>query len=188
MALFRRRSNEANVSEQVSSRPLWSDRLGHLGGAIDGADQEVRDLAIILEGGPEDRGAMLSLLGHRQSVFHSGWTSLMYRLDSGTDALNNHATGFLEQAYSPSIPPHGAVGPWRARLNAIGALIDDRRPDLRSPSLIVLSGGVVINGVLASSVSEQPGRLISFELSDDEIRAKALAVASAGPAAPAVAR
>jgi hypothetical protein len=170
VALFRRRHHQEPAAvDPIAVRPKWARRLGVIGDALDATGQDIRDLAIVLKGGPEDGGAQISLLGHRQSIFHSGWASLMFRLETGADELIDQATGLSATAYRASITTQ-LIGEWGRSLRAIGALIDERPQELRSPTLVFVSGGVVINGILRDDLSFSSGALGSFELSSEQIR------------------
>ncbi|MCC6792501.1 MAG: hypothetical protein IT336_12500 [Thermomicrobiales bacterium] len=169
-------------------RPRWAERLGRIGRSLDETGQDMRDLAIVLDGGPDDLGASISLLGHRQSIFHSGWASLLYRIDPSSDVIVNHATGHSEATYQPTVRPSSAVGPWSRKLQAVGALIDELHPDLRSPTLIELPGGMVVNGIALGAIGDPSGSLLSFELSNQQIEDVAAAAAHSGQSATLSAR
>jgi hypothetical protein len=173
MAFFRRKSHGPIEVIAEPYVPDWAGRLSLVGSALDRAEQDVRDVAIVLDGGPADDGATVSLLSYRQSAFHAVWKSMMFRLEGDAVDLTDYATGFSAGAYRPTESHAESIGPWQARLRAIGMLIDRRHPALRSPSLLFLPGGVVVNGILMSAFGERGGSLISFELANDDIRATA---------------
>lgn len=185
MALFRRRHHEEPVRVgPIVERPTWARRLGVIGDALDATGQDIRDLAIVLKGGPEDGGTQISLLGHRQSVFHSGWASLMFRLEVGADELIDQATGLSATAYHASYSTTPLIGEWGTRLRAIGALIDERPQGVRSPTLVFVPGGVVINSIARDDLSFSGGVLASFEMSNEQIcAASSMATAARSPAA-----
>jgi hypothetical protein len=189
VALFKRRHHQEPAAvDPTVERSTWTQRLGVIGDALDATGQDIRDLAIVMEGGPENGGAQISLLGHRQSAFHSGWASLMFRLEAGADELIDQATGLSATAYHASISSTPSIGEWGTRLRAIGASIDERPHELRSPALVFVSGGVVINGIVRDNLSFSSGALASFELSNEQIRTAITMGTAARPQAPLTAR
>jgi hypothetical protein len=186
VALFRRKTDELLMPHVVVFVPSWARRLCAVGDAMDRTGSQFRDVVVVTEGGPEETGAMITVLHHQQNLYRAGWTSAMYRIEADAEDLT---AGSAESAPQTALPAghrqsHGSkLDPhlWSTRLGAIGVLIDDQAEVVRSVTVIVLDSGAVVNGLVPAHTSATGWVLHSFEFPEEQIRSVAPAPAPQTP-------
>ncbi len=171
MALFKRRTRQTDELKPVDSsqRPGWARRLSIVGQSLDTIPHPIRDVVVVTEGNPGEDGALISLLGYRESAYHAGWTSIMYSWSTSV------AESQLDHQLAPGTPVHSGYtqasshGEWEIRLRSVGSLLDRSGTPLRSVTVIDLITGVLVNAIVPVTDPVPGWELRSIELSNDRI-------------------
>jgi hypothetical protein len=164
MALFKRRNREPGELPQPEAiEPSWARLLGLIGSGLDNVPHELRDIVIVTEGQADEHGAMISLLGYRDSAYHVGWTSMMYSL-----RLSPNDPGAIHQLPIPGAPP-AFPRTREQRFCAIGDLLDRSGTQLRAVTVVDLDAGALVNAVVPVMDPVPGWELRSIVLANDRI-------------------
>jgi hypothetical protein len=174
MPLFKRRSATEEPLQLLPDPSRWARRLSIVGVALDEMIHDVRDIVVVAEGDPDDADTIVNLLGYREGVFHSGWASLMY-------TVNTLRMFHNEPIAPPPLPERNGTGAlvsrrpvvkrgfWEARLFGVGVLLDRPGVQLMSPTVIDLETGVIVNALIQIDEIVPGWELRSIHFANDVI-------------------
>jgi hypothetical protein len=173
MALFKRRTRQTEELRPLdpSIPPSWARRLGAVGMSLDEVPHEIRDVVVVTEGNADEDGALISLLGYRESAYHQGWTTIMYSLN--TTSGDSQADHMLRSGGDPNrhLDPTYSAGEWERRFRGVGALLDRSGTHLRAVTVIDVGNGVLINATVPVEDPIRHWELRSIELPNERIEA-----------------
>jgi hypothetical protein len=138
----------------------WSRRLGAVGQLLDDGGLELRDLAISL---PADDTWITGVVWWSQRE-QTGWSLVTLRVADGT--LIPLGPSNLS-ARSPSAYLAGQS--WRARLGAVGLLMDRTNRVLHHPTILELNEGFVVTAQRIKPATEPERGLVSLAFTTDEL-------------------